>query len=252
MGEPNLIEKLLESIKNLEAKYKNNELAYLSLTGKNESFIRDNIAHYLYTTENLWYKEFKRIDIAKISAENPNNITNIIELTSLYTSDILYEKHFRKAYLDKILYDFKKNKKYFSNETDAHILIIATHVKNKLTDEHNKLLKYTGGMNKILSKYMYSEESGNGNSKNDLIFDCQSMMSKYFDENKFKIVHCYVDVGEAFGIGVELHFWILEKKLCECENKDVWQFVDILAPNNDDIFSNYDCCPWCEKYKTIW
>ncbi|MEK5231635.1 hypothetical protein MHB42_07630 [Lysinibacillus sp. FSL K6-0232] len=133
-----MIATINKAIQQLPTKYRQNELAYISLTGKNESFIRDQMALYLYRLDKSWCREYKRIDLAQLSTAHPTMVENIIEITSLYTSDIVHDAHFKRDYLRKIKNDMTKNGKYTTIATNTFIVMIATHLKdNKRVDDLN-------------------------------------------------------------------------------------------------------------------
>lgn len=243
-----MIKTIIEAIKQLESKFVNNELAYISLTGKNESFIRDNMACYLYSLKTNWCREFKRIDIAELSNTQSSNVKNIIELTSLYTTDILDEKHFRLHYLDKINNDFNKNSKYISKDTGVFIVIVATHFKNEVKKEYTNLVKYIDGINRGLSNYIEIRETKNILKEKEIIADCRNNIFMYFEPGKINIEYASINVGQAFEIDIELHFWILEKKICCCDKRFSWEVMDVLSLDKDDSYIGY--CPYCGFYKS--
>lgn len=74
------------AMQKMEKQYGNGELAYICLTGKSESFIRDYLAIHLYKENSNWCREFKRIDLAEVENHSSGLLVhNAIELTSLYT-----------------------------------------------------------------------------------------------------------------------------------------------------------------------
>ncbi|MBI6873430.1 hypothetical protein [Clostridium aciditolerans] len=87
------IDRLIKIVGNIGGLFCENELAYLSLTSKNESIIRDKIAYRLNLeldkSKYIIAREYKRIDI--VILEN-NSIKDIIELKSIYTYDVETKK----------------------------------------------------------------------------------------------------------------------------------------------------------------
>lgn len=203
-----MIRDLLESIKEIENKYTEGELAYISLTGKNESFIRDNLAFILMSKnkENGFSRERGRMDIVQfLSYKDFPKAKNIIELTSLYTTDLLNRDLFSKNYKAKIKKDFSKNEKYAFIDTKTYNIIIATHLNGEIIDKYKNIVKYSRGLNKW--RFQCDEE----NYKQALINRCNQTIEEEIMEPGITKYHTCIDAGEAFGIAVDIHFWILEK-----------------------------------------
>lgn len=203
-----MILELIQSIGEIERKYREGELAYISLTGKNESFIRDNLAFILMkkNKENGFSRETGRMDIVQfLSYEGFPNAKNIIELTSLYTTDLLNRNLFNRNYKEKIKKDFVKNKKYVSVETKTYNIIIATHLNGEIVDKYKHIVKYSKGLNK------WRFQHGGENYKQSLIDRCEQTIKDEIMEPGITKYHTCIDAGEAFGISVDIHFWILEQ-----------------------------------------
>lgn len=186
-----------------------NELAYISLTGKNENFIRDNLALILNNVSNeVVTREYKRIDIVQFNSDN-KTLKSAIEITNLHAFQIVdYEKFTsKKGYEQKILKDFIKNKslnlEYMLSETKIYNIIVATNVKKAVPNEMKHLIKYNSGINRspLLD---YSEDF--------IKVECENILRKHIITDSVGMEYCLIHAGKAFNIAVDLHVWILEKK----------------------------------------
>ena len=136
------IDSLVETIKKSMNSFRENELAYLSMTGKNELLIRDRIAYELYRKYSNYiisrgYNPIgikSRIDLAIF--EN-GKIKDIIELKSMYTFDSVDMKN----YINAINKDFNKNSELVIDGVDQYEIIIATHIKEVPNEKFKDYVK---------------------------------------------------------------------------------------------------------------
>lgn len=230
----------------IENKFKDGELAYISLTGKNEMFIRDNFSAQLFTKEQLYARECKRMDLANLdTTKNTINADLIIEFKSMYTSDILNDKHFKKDYFPRIIRDFTKNKKYMNENTSVYSLIIATNPCNQIPKKHINYVKYLNGINTYLKPYQPNNHK--------LLYDCNSNLKKFFKESAFNLMPHSIYAGNAFETDVDLHFWIISPNFCKCEHKSIIDIIEANRTGNSltDSDSLIYICPTCDAFLKI-
>ena len=196
------INKLVEVIRESMNSFRENELAYLSMTGKNELQIRDRIAYELYRKDNNYIisREYNpkgvksRIDLAIIK---DHIIKDIIELKSMYTFDSID----MKGYISGIKKDFYKNRELVTKETNQYEIIIATHIDKVPNKEFKDYVKYYRLINKHISDIEDSKI---------LIENLDSIIRKEFIQESNEIRHFTVNVGRAFGVEVSICFWIIK------------------------------------------
>ncbi|WP_277587555.1 hypothetical protein [Psychrobacillus antarcticus] len=214
------IAQITNALERIQDNYQDNELAYLSLTSKNEGLIRDSFCRNYYKENQLLGREYKRIDAVSFSEES---INIIFEFTSMYTADLVKDLHFKNSYLPKILNDFKKNDKLKSKKTDEYIILISTHPKEMINKKYIKYVKYFSGLNAATKKWI---KTPTDSSK--MISQSYNNLRKYFSYNEYSIESCQINAGREFECDVDIHFWILYKKYCVC---DYEQVADILLEN---------------------
>lgn len=196
------IDNLVDVIKRSMDSFKKNELAYLSMTSKNELPIRDRIAYELYSNYNNYIvaREYSpkginsRIDLAILKN---NNIKDIIELKSMYTFDSVNMQNF----INSINNDFNKNSELLSDVINQYEIIIATHVKTIPNEEFSKYIKYY----RLIKKYTLKDSK-------ELIKNLDCIIKKEFPEKQYEIRSFIINAGEAFEVDVDVCFWILKNK----------------------------------------
>lgn len=196
------IDNLVDVIKRSMDSFKKNELAYLSMTSKNELPIRDRIAYELYSNYNNYIvaREYSpkgtnsRIDLAVLKN---NNIKDIIELKSMYTFDSVNMDNF----INLINNDFDKNSELISDGVNQYEIIIATHLKTIPNEEFSKYIKYY----RLIKKYTLKDSK-------ELINSLDCIIKKEFPEKQYEIRSFIINAGEAFEVDVDVCFWILKNK----------------------------------------
>lgn len=196
---------IVEKIKNL---FGENELAYLSLTSKNESVIRDKIAYKLYSeldkSKYVISREYKtRVDLAILknnSTKDKIELRDIIELKSMYTFDA--EKGLEE-YFQKVNHDFKKNDKLLEKNVNKYAIIIATHPKvsvSTLKKKFKDVIKYYIDIKRYIEKQNSLKDSMD-----------EKIRNKFKMEDGYNIRECEINAGQAFNIEVYVYFWIIQK-----------------------------------------
>lgn len=196
------IDSLVEIIKESMSSFRENELAYLSMTGKNELLIRDRIAYELYSKYNDYIisREYNpsgiksRIDLAIL--EN-NQIKDIIELKSMYTFDSVD----MRGYINAINKDFNKNSELVIDGVDQYEIIIATHIKEVPNKKFKNYVKYY----RLINKYISNIEDSN-----ILVENLDYIIRKEFSTKKYEIKKFSVTAGQAFGVDVDIWFWVVK------------------------------------------
>lgn len=202
------IHELKDIIKKSTDLFGKDELAYLSLTSKNESVIRDKIAYRLYLDLDKYEvaREHKRIDLAILEG---SKIKDIIELKSMFTFDsisnpknkILFENKCEE-YIADIFRDFEKNNKFLNKETNQYAIIIATHPKQIPNRKYENIIKYYNEISR------YSKKVANISILKD---NTNDIIHKSFNENDYKIEYSNIESGTVFNTDVEICLWIIQK-----------------------------------------
>lgn len=196
------IDSLIEVIKESMSSFRENELAYLSITSKNELQIRDRIAYELYSKYNNYIisREYKprgvksRIDLAIL--EN-NQIKDIIELKSMYTFDAFNINKFIEA----IRKDFNKNSELVIDGVNQYEIIIATHVKAVPDKEFRYYVKYYSSI---------AKHTSNIENNTKLVEELDNRIREKFSKEKYEIKNFNISVGQAFGVDVDVCFWVVK------------------------------------------
>ncbi|MDF1553138.1 MAG: hypothetical protein P1P84_08760 [Deferrisomatales bacterium] len=197
---------LKEGLKSVQDSFSDpNELAYLALTGKVETQIRDRLAFSLHCKLYSTYmiaREWNRCDLAILDKENSSPIA-FIELKALHSADICNQKKWEK-YKKKIEYDRIKSKnlaeKHKTPFPEIYTILLATHTINNISTDIGKISKYRKRINNALSKYEGHE------AVRDL--SC-SRISNDYPSGEIVVCECY-EGGSAWGIACEVLYWLLK------------------------------------------
>lgn len=201
------MKRVIDALVRVPEKFKENELAYLSLTSKNESIIRNAFCIDYFHQGKILAREYNRIDAVYFEEDN---VKEMYEFTSMYTKDIADKAKFNKnskSYFSKILRDLDKNAKYRTENTDEYIILISTHPKQKIKNEYRHFVKYMGDLNKATDKWMK-----NNNDFTEMIAEAHNTLREYFPDYQYYMDHCVIKAGKAFDCEVEIYFWILCRK----------------------------------------
>ncbi|MGL5755423.1 MAG: hypothetical protein ACRCYC_08875 [Paraclostridium sp.] len=199
------IEELVKVIQESRGLFGENELAYLSLTSKNESAIRDRIAYKLHLElkNSIVAREYSikginsRIDLAVLE---DNDIKDIIELKSMYTFDAV---DVLDKFIDSVNRDFDKNSILKSNTTSQFAIIIGTHPRSIPNEQYKNFVKYYNSIKRYMKKI---------NNNTDLIDKMDNKVRNAFKQDKYEVKNFTMYVGNAFEVDVDICFWIVEKK----------------------------------------
>ena len=199
------IEELVKVIQESRELFGENELAYLSLTSKNESVIRDRIAYKLHLElkNSIVAREHSikainsRIDLAVL--EN-NDIKDIIELKSMYTFDAVDGLD---KFIDSINRDFYKNSRLKSDTTSQFAIVIGTHPRSIPSEQYKDFVKYYNSIKRCMKKI---------NNNTVLIDKMDNKLRNAFKQDKYEVKSLTIYAGNAFEVDVDICFWIIEKK----------------------------------------
>lgn len=199
------IEELVKVIQESRELFGENELAYLSLTSKNESVIRDRIAYKLHLElkNSIVAREHSikainsRIDLAVL--EN-NDIKDIIELKSMYTFDAVDGLD---KFIDSINRDFDKNSSLKSDTTSQFAIVIGTHPRYIPSEQYKDFVKYYNSIKRCMKKI---------NNNTVLIDKMDNKLRNAFKQDKYEVKSLTIYAGNAFEVDVDICFWIIEKK----------------------------------------
>ena len=199
------IEELVKVIQESRELFGENELAYLSLTSKNESVIRDRIAYKLHLElkNSIVAREHSikainsRIDLAVL--EN-NDIKDIIELKSMYTFDAVDGLD---KFIDSINRDFDKNSSLKSDTTSQFAIVIGTHPRSIPSEQYKDFVKYYNSIKRCMKKI---------NNNTVLIDKMDNKLRNAFKQDQYEVKSLTIYAGNAFEVDVDICFWIIEKK----------------------------------------
>lgn len=191
------LDQLVTSIKGIEKLFGENELAYLSLTMKNEGVIRDKLAYKLYMdlSNSIAMREYKNIDL---TVWEDSKIQDIIELKSMYTFDI---KGNFSNFTNSVKEDFLKREHLVKDDINQYAIIIATHLHSVPNDKYKEFIKYYHSIKKHI----------NDIDNKDLIDDMDKSIRDEFNSTDYTVRDCFINGGKAFDTDVEVYFWIIRK-----------------------------------------
>lgn len=200
-----VIDELVKVIQDSSDSFGENELAYLSLTSKNELVIRDRIAYRLHVElkNSIVAREYSvkginsRIDLAIL--EN-YNIKDIIELKSMYTFDAVDGLD---KFIDSVNRDFDKNRSLKNNTTNQFAIVIGTHPRSLPSEKYKDFVKYYNSIKRYMKKI---------SSDRVLIDKMDRKLRSAFEKDEYEVKDIIINAGNAFGVDVDICFWIIEKK----------------------------------------
>ena len=198
MVDPSWSQRVYDAMKRLGDEFKESELAYLALTSKVENPIRDRLAYCLHRQfkeeKNIriareWteHKQISRVDIAVLDGSIPRLL---LEVKAMYNSYNLFKQDLG-GFPNQVERDIGKLKRYQPKDKPEKIamLLVPNH-----TNECPKYLKGTVKYNLWNHQPREEDELRNAVASNFSRFKC-------FNSGR-------VAGGRAFGIGVEVYYWL--------------------------------------------
>ncbi len=177
-----------------------NELAFLALTSKVELPIRDRLAYRLFNRlpQLRVAREWKRVDLAVLSAELPPVPLMLLEAKALYTFDLVGEEAWVERYPAKVARDVEKlgGLNDVRDETELFALVLATHPKGTIEPALRQIAKYSSGISKAIKAL--GDASAVAGAAGSFL---QSRLERFGPVQSGEIA-----AGEAYGVHVEVHF----------------------------------------------
>ena len=200
-----------EEIARLDEGFRENELAYLSLTGKIEIPLRDKLAFKLY--ERLppngltVFREWQRIDLAVLDLRGP---VVLLEFKAMVTFDCCGAKvHRNRNQYPELMYrdlikvrDFPKTRRMGTKRTSIYSILFATHPLGKVSIQgKSKEYKYFAHMNRALEMYKDPES---------VLEKCNTTLRAFLHAKGLEIsLAGSLPAGECFGTKVEVPYWVV-------------------------------------------
>jgi hypothetical protein len=178
-----------------------NELAYLALTSKIESPIRDRMAFYLhikYADEGyLIAREWQRVDLAVLSPDAKPAC--LVELKAMYAFDALARVPW---FVEPVNADFIKISQHEVPSANIFGIILGTHVHATVPQEYREVVKYAELINRAYKQYVSSQ----------IIRDRASAAVHDHYGTRIRL-HGEHPAGSAFGLGVTILWWLVRPDL---------------------------------------
>jgi hypothetical protein len=181
------------------------ELAYLSLTSKNEGPVRDRLAALLHrclpdrAVGREYTKVGKRTDLVILRR---GQVCEAVEMKACFSFEL--DKHYpserrRRNLIEPVLKDLKKIEGLFPDASLRCAVIIVTHPGKSVPCSDDIPAKYTRAINKFTAHWGpdWFETS-----------DCTLRWE--FDQLEYRVRLAAVhDAGVAFGVPVQAGFWLV-------------------------------------------
>lgn len=196
-------EEIIEgSLKETLKEFGKNELAFLALTTKIELPLRDRWAYVLFNklskSDFIISREWKRTDIAIIKKGSP---IVLIEIKALYTFDAINVEGYYKKQINYLQADEEKASKLASKDTDIYTVLFVTHPVSSIPYHLEGVAKYHPGINGAFNKHQ--------NANNIKKVAVERIKAELKGKNL--IAEGILKAGSAFGIEIEIIYWILRK-----------------------------------------
>lgn len=184
--------------------FKPNQLAYLALTSKPEFVIRDQLAWRLHSylgTDALVAREWQakgkgafHSDLAVLPPNGGNPIL-LLELKAMYTFDAI--KKNREQFPRYVENDITKSWAFAGPSTDIYGLLLVVHPHSELPALEP--VKFRAGANAAFRRH----------GAEDLKQQAQTYLNERLPEIGDIAAKGIVPAGEAFGVRVELLYWLI-------------------------------------------
>lgn len=191
---------LIGITKDIHSAFNTGELAYLLLTSKSELHLRDKLAFKLYSKypKRLIAREWNRIDLAVIAKNQPKAL---IEIKLAHTAGVVRKKDDSFKTLDKLMRDIENAKEFALKATEIYGLLFLIHGKDEIPDSDDiNIMKYRKIINPQLKKY---------GSEKKLFNEAKRRIKMHLDNCNLKIKFGKMDLGKAYGIGVDLTYVLI-------------------------------------------
>ena len=199
---------LVEIIRNIQGKFKKNELAYLALTGKIELPLRDKIA---FSIQKEFLKDFI---VAREWTHKENHARFDIAIFDKYIRDENIEYNFpdyliefkaravpgfQNSYSTKVIKDFKKLLDSGDNDTIRYFVLFNTIITGKLRKSLNPAI------DKYLRQIFSFSEKKKINNYEQIRYEIEKNWNNYLksnnlEKNRTQIIE--IEAGKFFGLSV--------------------------------------------------
>jgi len=184
----------------IDERFAENELAFLALTSKIELPIRDRLAYRLFDRLPALHvaREWKRVDLAALSAEQPPVPLMLLEAKALYTFDLVGDDAWVERYPAKVESDLHKLRglKDVSRETELFALVLATHPVGPIEPSLRQVAKYSSGVDKAIKAL------GDATAVADA--------ARSFLQSRLEMLGPLrggeIAAGEAYGVTIQIHY----------------------------------------------
>ena len=197
---------VIGSLSTLEDEFRCDELAYLALTTKIEQPLRDRwgfslhrtLAPQGYCTARDWNAGDRNyIDLAILKDQVP---AVLVELKAMYTFDAVTDRHRHMHFISELSADIERASQRGSG---AHVygILLATHPDTQVTDEYHGIVKYADQINRAIRR-----QAGAGRVRSRAIDAVDHAFTGFGKVSSGELCG-----GRAFGVGVSVLWWLLNK-----------------------------------------
>ena len=193
--DPSWSQRVADAMSRLGDEFEKGELAYLALTSKVENPIRDRLAYSLQRrfgeegniyVAREWTEQIRRVDIAVLDGRIPRLL---LEIKAMYNSYNLFRKN-QAGFPNQVGKDIDKLRSYQSKDKLEKIaMILVPNHTDRCSRDLENIVKYR----------LWNHQPRH---KDDL---------KKAIESNFPPKRCgsgCIFGGRAFGIGVDVHYWL--------------------------------------------
>jgi hypothetical protein len=189
-------EVLKEELEGLSRTFIPGELAYLALTSKVESPIRDRLAFRLHTRtadgRSQVAREWHRTDLAVLSGGVP---TLLLEVKAMYSFDAVDSAVGLRNFHRQVLRDRDKSLRPEATSAEIYALLLVTHPGGPCRENLNAVVKYRTGI-----------ERGAKRGIERVREDAAAAVSKAFQDFGLITTRGSLDAGTAFGVPVSIDY----------------------------------------------
>lgn len=188
-----LVPTIRKAFRAVAKSFAKDELAYLALTSKVESPIRDRLAFALHSMLGesgfIVAREWQRIDLAVFRGPEP---VALVEIKATYTFD-----GFTPEYQDALRDDYTKCRRKGITGGQIFTLLVATHPHGEPTVAAEGVIKYAHKIRRSLAKYGSHEAVAKANAAKIESW----RRAEVLDQGR-------LNGGEAFGVPVSVYYWL--------------------------------------------
>ena len=190
-----------EEICKLGRHFRENELAFLLLTGKSEILLRDRLAFSLQEKLDPQgfevRREYHRADLAVLDSQQKP--AALIQFKMMVTFDCTEVHSNPTQYPELMCEDLRKVRKRAKGRTDLYSILFATHPLNKVPEKGS--VKYARKINEALLEYENAKK---------VLAECNRTIKAFFRARGLSVSLCAIlAAGEYSRVKVRAPCWIL-------------------------------------------